>query len=299
MKDFFKPVYLSMSKEDFEFKLNKSIGILSKCNLCPRKCNVNRCEGELGVCNSGINLRISSYGPHYGEEKELVGKYGSGTIFFTNCNLKCIFCQNYDISHLGQGYEVTNEQLSKIMLYLQNKGCHNINLVTPTHFMPQILQSVYLAIKDGLKIPLVYNCGGYESLDSIKILEGIIDIYMPDFKFGDNKSALKYIGVKDYFNRAKEAIKEMHKQVGDLKLDNDRIARSGLIIRHLVMPNNSSNSEKVIEFISNEISKKSYFNLMEQYRPCYKAIDYPEINRKLKRQEYLDCLKIAKRLINY
>ena len=299
MKDFFKPVYLSMSKEDFEFKLNKSIGILSKCNLCPRKCNVNRCEGELGVCNSGINLRISSYGPHYGEEKELVGKYGSGTIFFTNCNLKCIFCQNYDISHLGQGYEVTNEQLSKIMLYLQNKGCHNINLVTPTHFMPQILQSVHLAIKDGLKIPLVYNCGGYENLDSIKILEGIVDIYMPDFKFGDNISAFKYIGVNDYFHRAKEVIKEMHKQGGDLKLDNDKIAKRGLIIRHLLMPNNSSNPEKVLEFISNEISKESYVNILGQYRPCYKANNFPEISRKLTRQEYLDCVNLSNKLIKY
>lgn len=293
-----RPLYLSLSNEEFEEKIEKSYSILSKCELCPRKCNVNRLEGETGICNSETTLLISNYGAHFGEEKELIGRFGSGTVFFTNCNLKCVFCQNYDISHLGQGYEVTIEKLSEIMLSLQNRKCHNINFVTPTHFMPLIIKSVYLAKNKGLEVPLVYNCGGYESIKSIEILKGVIDIYMPDFKFGSNESGSIYLGVKDYFDKTKEAIKEMHAQVGDLKLDSRGIAKRGLLIRHLVMPNNSSKTAKVLEFVSKEISRKSYINIMGQYSPYYNAKYYPEINRRLNKKEYLDSIEIAKKYLS-
>ncbi len=293
-----RPSYLSLSKDDFETKIDKAYSILAKCILCPRDCKVNRFEGKIGICNSGVTPLISSYGPHYGEEKELVGKFGSGTIFFTNCNLKCVFCQNYDISHLGKGYEVSIEKLSDIMISLQNRKCHNINFVTPTHYMPQIIKSVYLSRTKGLNIPLVYNCGGYESITSIRLLRDIIDIYMPDFKFGSNKSGFKYLGVKDYFDKTKKAIKEMHNQVGDLKLDDNGIAKRGLLIRHLVMPNNSSKTDKVIEYISKEISRNSYVNLMDQYYPSYNSKYHLEINRRLTKKEFLDSIEISKKQLN-
>lgn len=260
MKNSFKVSYLSLNDLEFKKKIDLAFNILHNCCLCPRHCGVNRLKGQIGECNSGKEVYISSYGPHFGEEKELVGTNGSGTIFFTFCNLKCLFCQNYDISNIGKGYQVSIEELSKIMISLQNRGCHNINLVTPTHFIPQIIKSLYLAKKEGLEIPLVYNCGGYESVQSIKILKDIIDIYMPDIKFGDNINASKYIGVKDYFDRAREAIKEMYNQVGNLKVNNLGIAERGLIIRHLVMPNNIAKTDKVLEFISKEISNKEFFD---------------------------------------
>src|SRR3990172_3517195 len=210
--------------------------ILEDCHLCPRNCRVNRFKGEKGVCRVGSLPMVSSFHAHFGEEKPLVGRYGSGTIFLTYCNLKCLFCQNYDISHLGEGREVSLEEIGDMMISLMRQGCHNINFVTPTHQTAQIVSALPYAIERGLGIPLVYNCGGYEFLETIKLLDGIFDIYMPDFKYGSNEAAMKYSGARDYVERAKESIKEMHRQAGDLVLDKNGIAEKGLIIRHLVLP---------------------------------------------------------------
>ncbi|HID54928.1 TPA: radical SAM protein [Candidatus Poribacteria bacterium] len=293
----FVPAYRKLSDREFRDKIEAARGILAECRLCPRECGVNRLEGDVGVCRCGLQIKVSSAGPHFGEEPELVGIGGSGTIFLTSCNLKCIFCQNYEISWLGEGYGCSIESVAQMMLSLQRRGCHNINLVTPTHFMPQLLEAIYLASKEGLELPIVYNCGGYESLEALRILDGVVDIYMPDLKYGDNAPGARYSGVKDYFDRAKEAIKEMHRQVGDLKVDRFGIAKRGLIIRHLVMPNNVARTDKVLKFIASEISPHSYVNVMDQYRPTFRANLYPEINRRITRSEYLEALSLAKSLI--
>jgi len=293
----FVPAYKKLSDKEFKDKIEQARSLLESCRLCPRKCGVNRLAGETGACRSGAQLKISSAGPHFGEEPELVGIGGSGTIFMTNCNLRCVFCQNFEISQLGEGYECSVESAAKIMLALQERGCHNINLVTPTHFMPQLLEAIYLASKQGLELPIVYNCGGYESVEALKILDGVIDIYMPDFKYGDNLAGARYSGVPDYFDRAKEAIKEMHRQVGDLEVDEFGIAKRGLIIRHLVLPNDVANTEKVLKFIAEEISPNSYVNVMDQYRTTFREYLYPEINRRITRDEYYKALMIADRLL--
>ncbi len=267
--------------------------ILKECKLCPRKCRVNRLIGEKGFCRSGANAMVSSAGPHFGEESPLVGRYGSGTIFLTNCNLGCVFCQNYDISHGGIGRESSPQEIARLMISLQNIGCHNINFVTPTHYVPQIVESLKLAINDGLKIPLVYNCGGYESVNVIKLLEGIFDIYMPDIKYGDNESASKYSNAPNYFDVVKEVIIEMHRQVGDLYINSKGIAEKGLLIRHLVLPNDLANTKKVMEFIA-KVSKGSYVNVMDQYRPRYKVYNYPEINRRINKEEFDKAISFAR-----
>ncbi len=275
-------------------KLEKLYEILKSCELCPRKCRVDRTKGQKGVCRSGFNPAVSSVSPHFGEEPELIGRHGSGTIFFTNCNLGCIYCQNYDISHLGYGKEITVEELAKQMLFLQEIECHNINLVTPTHFVPQIVHAIEIAKKQGLNIPIVYNCGGYENIEVIKLLEGTIDIYMPDIKYSDNEIAKKYSNAGDYFERVKESIKEMHRQVGDLIVENG-IAKRGLIIRHLVLPNELAGSYEILRFISDEISKDTYINIMDQYRPMFKASSYPELNRRITSGEFLKIIELARR----
>lgn len=264
-------------------ELNK---ILEKCALCPRECKVNRIKNEKGYCKSGKNPMISSVSPHFGEEPELVGNSGSGTIFFTNCSLSCVFCQNYDISQQSLGDEITIGELAQHFLYLQKLGCHNINFVTPTHFVPQIVEALKIAIEKGFNLPLVYNSSGYDSLNVIKLCDGIFDIYMPDFKYGNDENAKKYSNAPDYFHIAKEAIKEMHRQTGDLTLDKNGIAQKGLIIRHLVLPNKIAGSFKVIEFILNEISKGTYLNIMDQYRPAYKAFEFAELNRRITAREF-------------
>lgn len=284
--------YLSISGEELKERYSYAKALLKKCTLCPRQCGVDRTSGEVGFCKTIDKPFISSWGPHYGEERPLVGYYGSGTIFFGYCNLGCIYCQNYTISHLGEGSYISEEKLANIMIDLQSIGCHNINLVTPTHQIPMILASLIIAKDKGLTLPIVYNCGGYESLESLKILEGIVDIYMPDYKYSDPEMGLKYSKAKDYPEIAKTAIKEMHRQVGDLIIEYG-IARRGLLIRHLVLPNNIAGTKEFVNFIASEISKNTYVNIMDQYRPCYKAYDYPELNRRITSKEYKEAIKMA------
>ena len=268
---------------------------LSSCRLCPHKCGTNRHKGEKGICRSGILPVVSSYGPHFGEEPPLVGFGGSGTIFFTNCNMACIFCQNYDISHLGYGKEVTFEELADMMIYLQRRGCHNINFVTPTHMIYPIIKSLEIAIPRGLNIPLVYNSGGYDSSETLRLLEGVFDIYMPDFKYADGDVAMRLSGVKNYPEVAKEAVSEMYAQVGDLFIDSRGIAKYGLMVRHLVLPENMAGSFEVVEFLSG-ISKNLYLNIMDQYRPVYEAYREPAIARRTRLEEVMEVVNHAKKL---
>jgi len=269
--------------------------LLGDCNLCPHQCSVDRLHGERGFCRTGENAVVSAFDSHFGEEPELVGRHGSGTIFFSYCNLRCVFCQNYDISQCGAGEEVTPKKLSRIMLTLQKHGCHNINLVSPSHVVPQIVQAIYLSAQKGLSIPIVYNSGGYDLVDTLKTLEGIIDIYMPDIKFASEDYAKKYSGVRDYFRITKKALKEMHRQVGDLKKDNCGIAYKGLIVRHLVMPGGLAGTEEIMEFIAREISPDTYVNIMSQYRPEHYARQYPELAKKITTQDYQQAVAAAKR----
>ena len=291
-----RPSYISLFKTgELEKKVEKAIELLKNCKICPRECGVNRLKGERGFCRTGRKAIVASYNPHFGEEAPLVGKKGSGTIFISSCNLLCSFCQNYEISHLMEGVEVEAEQLAYMMLELQNMGCHNINFVTPTHVVPQILEALLIAVKQGLTLPLVYNSGGYDKKETIKFLEGIFDIYMPDFKFWDSKWSAKYMNAPDYRERAREAIKEMHRQVGDLILNEERIAVRGLIVRHLVMPNGIAGTEHIMKFIAEEVSKNTYVNVMDQYRPCGKAIEDPVINRMITVKEYREAIEFAKK----
>jgi putative pyruvate formate lyase activating enzyme len=223
-----------------------------------------------------------------------VGRHGSGTIFFGNCNLGCLFCQNYSISHLGEGREMTVERLAEVMLELQGTGCHNINLVTPTHQMPMILHALSIAAQQGLAIPIVYNCGGYESLEAVKLLDGVVDIYMPDFKYADPEMSFKYSKAKNYPAAAKAVIKEMHCQVGDLVMDESGVALRGLLLRHLVLPGGSAGTREVVRFIAEEISKNTYINIMDQYYPCYKAFDHPPLDRRITREEFAEAVKLAR-----
>ncbi len=283
-------IYESGELEDRITRLTK---ILEACSLCPRQCKVNRLKGRLGYCQAGTKLEVSSYFPHFGEERPLVGSSGSGTIFLTHCNLKCNFCQNYDISHQGVGESISTQQLSRMMLSLQMQGCHNINFVTPTHYAPQIVAALPLAIEMGLELPIVYNCGGYESLEVIELMEGIVDIYMPDTKFSSSEYAEEYANAPDYFDVLKTLLKEMHRQVGELKIEGG-IAYRGLLIRHLVMPNDVAGSEQILKFIATELSTESYVNIMSQYRPCFNAVDEPLINRRITSKEYYQAIELSK-----
>ena len=291
------PSYISeISLPELIERRDKLYELLEACRLCPNECGVNRFESDNGNCRSGILPKVLSAHRHFGEEPPLVGMFGSGTIFFTNCNLDCKYCQNYDISHQGIGVEVSIQDLAEMMLDLQNVGCHNINLVTPTHFVPQIVDALIIAREKGLQIPLVYNCGGYESVETLKLLDKIIDIYMPDIKYSSNENALKYSGVSDYWDVVRESVKEMHRQVGDLVINYLGIARRGLIIRHLVLPNDIAGSKKVLEFIAKEISIDSYVNIMDQYRPLYLANRYPELNRSITKKEYMEVINYARQI---
>ncbi len=267
--------------------------LLESCELCPRVCKINRLNDEKGFCGIGAKAVVSSAGPHYGEESVLVGKGGSGTIFFAGCNLGCVFCQNYDISRLQHGNEVEIDDMVNMMLQLQARGCVNINFVTPTHVVPQIIESVFFARKNGLTIPVVYNCGGYESIKSLRLLEGTINIYMPDTKYLSSDSSKKYSFAHDYPDVMKSALLEMHRQVGDLEIK-DGVAIRGLLVRHLVMPEDIACSKGIIDFLVNEISGNTFLNVMEQYRPTFKAHKFPEINRSLTCHEFNKVYEYAK-----
>jgi len=285
------PRYLNIKKEELDRRIEKAYRLLSPCEVCPRKCGVNRLKREKGFCRSGEEVIVSSYNAHFGEEPSLSGNFGSGTIFFTNCNLKCVYCQNYPISQLGNGNEVNLSELAKIMLALQKRKCHNINLVTPTHFVPQILKSLKSAIKMGLRIPIVYNSSGYESVGTLKLLDGIVDIYLPDARYADNEIARRYSSALNYFEIMKKALKEMYQQVGDLAIDKMGIARSGLIVRHLVLPEGLSGTKKIMHFIAREISPHTYISLMAQYFPAYQAGQFPPLSRRINREEYREALR--------
>jgi len=265
---------------------------MEDCDLCPRKCHANRVNEDLGTCKTGWLAKVASYSPHFGEEQPLVGTHGSGTIFFTNCNLGCNFCQNFDISHEGYGVEITNSHLARIMINLQYLGCHNINFVTPSYVIPQILSALIIAVKNGLSIPLVYNTSGYDDPATIKLLDGIVDIFMPDFKFWDPEIARQVCNAYDYPEYARQSIKEMHRQVGDLVIVNGKAVR-GLLIRHLVLPDNLAGTREIMKFIADEVSASTYVNVMDQYRPCGEAIDTDNLNRGITRKEFYNALKAA------
>ncbi|MBT8379947.1 MAG: radical SAM protein [Ignavibacteria bacterium] len=288
------PLYLEkLTLTELQQKAEALHQFLIECKICPNECMARREEGEKGECHSTDEVIISSIGPHFGEEPPLVGSHGSGIIFFTNCNLSCEFCQNYDISHLGMGEKASTTELAKVMLHLQQRGCHNINLVTPTHFTPQIVDALILAIEKGLELPIIYNCGGYESLETLKLLDDIVDIYMPDIKYSINENALKYSGVQNYWEKVKLAIKEMHRQAGDLIISKRGIAQRGLLVRHLVLPNDVAGSKTVVDFIADDISINTYLNIMDQYRPAYNANKYEKLNRRITPSEYKEVVDYA------
>ena len=291
----FEPSYVSAFKEGtLKEKVEKAYSLLNSCVLCPRKCGVDRLSGETGTCNTGKLAWVSSYNPHFGEEDPLVGIHGSGTIFFTHCNLLCLFCQNFDISHQGCGQEVSDDKLAGMMLALQSQGCHNINLVSPSHVVPQILSAVEIAAEHGLSVPLVFNTGGYDSTATLKLLEGVVDIYMPDFKFWDSQIAESACRAGDYPEIARKAFLEMHRQVGNLQVDEQGIARRGLLIRHLILPDGLAGTREIMNFIAQNLSPDSYVNVMSQYRPCGRAAEVRGLNSNLKTDEYHLAVQAAK-----
>lgn len=277
--------------KDMQDRIDEAYGVLGCCCLCGNNCRVNRLEGEKGKCNSGSEVMVSSYNLHFGEEPPISGSSGSGTIFFANCSLSCVYCQNYPISQLGNGNPITTKRLAQMMMELQRRGAHNINLVTPTHFIPQIIEAFFLARESGLVLPLVYNTSGYESRKGLKLLDGIIDVYLVDMRYSDNKIARLYSGVKNYVETNGAAVKEMFSQVGNLSLDRNAAARCGLIIRHMVLPSGLAGSEKTFEFIAHEVSDEAWISLMDQYFPAYQAGRYPALKGKTTEQEYLRAEK--------
>jgi len=291
------PAYYQLEKEGkFLQRIEKAYAIFEDCRLCPRQCGVNRLKGERGFCRAPARPVVYSFHHHFGEEISLVGRSGSGTIFFSNCNLRCVFCQNWPISHEGKGREVKESDVADMMIRLQKLGCHNINVVTPTHVMPNILKATRIALKKGLRIPLVYNTSGYERLEILKLLDGVVDIYLPDMKYMDAHKAAKYSAdASDYPQVAKEAIAEMNRQVGVHKVDKRGIALRGLMIRHLVMPNGVAGSEKFVRWVANALPRSTYVNIMPQYRVEYKAFDYPEIARGIRAEEFLEAMDWAEK----
>ncbi len=290
-----KPGYLQLFESgELQRRIDHAWKIMECCTICPQNCRVDRIAGSLGVCGVGPLAPVSSYGPHFGEERPLVGQRGSGTIFFGSCNLLCIFCQNYEISHFNEAdaRHLSSEELAAVMISLQQQGCHNINLVTPTHVVPHILRALPEAIRNGLRLPLVYNSSGYDSVETLALLDGIIDIYMPDFKFWRKTTAKAYTKAADYPEIARKAIKAMFDQVGNLRMDSEGIAQRGLLIRHLVMPNHVEETGKILTFISEKISSRCYVNIMDQYRPCGTATT--PIDRDLSNREYQEALAYAK-----
>ncbi len=291
----FVPAYMKMDPDELRERAHKLNALASPCNLCPRKCGSRRSEGEKGYCCTGYSPVVSSVHPHHGEERPLSGVRGSGTIFLTNCNLGCTFCQNYDISHLGRGQIVSVSDLASAMLSLQQSGCHNINFVTPSHQVHAIVEAVVMAAEAGLSLPLVYNTGGYDSLETLRLLDGLFDIYMPDLKFMDPLTAAALADADDYPEVIRKTIHEMHRQVGDLVMDEKGIAKRGLLVRHLVLPGGLAGSGDAFRFLAEEISRNTYLNVMAQYRPCHDAVGQPVIGGRLQQSDYLDALGLARK----
>jgi putative pyruvate formate lyase activating enzyme len=295
MPDRFEPAYLiHLRSGELERRVAEAYARLEACDICARKCRVNRrLSAEGAGCRTGERAIVSSYGPHFGEESPLVGRGGSGTIFFSWCNLRCQFCQNYEISQGGSGQEVEPEDLARMMLSLQNQGCHNINFVSPSHVVPQILAGLLIAAQAGLRLPLVYNTGGYDSLKTLALLDGIVDIYMPDMKYADAEAGERFSQVRNYPRANQAAVKEMHRQVGDLAMDEQGVARRGLLVRHLVLPEELAGTAEIVRFLRDEISPDTYINVMAQYRPCYRAREYPPLDRSITNQEYAAAARLA------
>lgn len=293
--DRWEPAYLRLLHSgELERRVAEAYARLEACDLCARECGVNRRAGAEGAgCRTGERAVVSSYGPHFGEEEPLVGTGGSGTIFFSWCNLRCQYCQNYEISQMGIGREVEPEDLARMMLSLQHQGCHNINFVSPSHVVPQILAGLLIAAKAGLRLPLVYNTGGYDSLKTLALLDGVIDIYMPDMKYADAEVARRYSKISNYPAVNQAAVKEMHRQVGDLAMDERGVAYRGLLVRHLVLPEGLAGTAEIVRFLRDEVSPHTYLNVMDQYRPCYRAHELPPLNRRITPQEYAAAVRLA------
>ncbi|MFP4477023.1 MAG: radical SAM protein [Desulfatibacillaceae bacterium] len=288
------PAYMALVESgELSRRVEKARAGMECCELCPRRCRVNRLEGELGVCRTGAEAVVSSAGPHFGEERPLVGTGGSGTIFFANCNLLCVFCQNFEISHGGEGRQMGADRIAGGMLELQEMGCHNVNFVTPGHVAPQILEAVEIAAAHGVRLPIVYNSSGYDSVETLKLLDGVVDIYMPDVKFLDSGIAKKACNAPDYPARVREAVVEMHRQVGDLALDENGVATRGLLVRHLVLPDGHAGTREVMEFLANEVSRDTYVNIMPQWRPMGDVDKVPELDKALSDSDFRQALQAA------
>jgi len=295
MVNHFEPAFLNLlSSGELAERVRLAHERLKACDICPRRCGVDRIENpQRATCHTGELALVASYGAHFGEEDPLRGYYGSGTIFFSWCNLKCVFCQNYDISQQGYGRPASPEQLASMMLQLQEEGCHNINLVSPSHVVPQILAALLIAAKAGLRVPLVYNSGGYDALETLALLDGVVDIYMPDIKYGDPALGRRLSGIPNYPAVNQQAVKEMHRQVGNLALDERGVALRGLLVRHLVLPDGLAGTAAIVQFLAQEVSPRTYLNVMDQYRPCHQANLYPELARRITTKEYHQALDLA------
>jgi putative pyruvate formate lyase activating enzyme len=293
--EMFEPAYLPLLRSGgLRERVAQAYEHLSICDVCAWNCDIDRRVGQAGVCRTGERAKVSSHGPHLGEEDPLRGWRGSGTIFFSRCNLKCQFCQNHDISQTDAGYEIEPEQLASIMVELQAQGCHNINFVSPSHVVPQIMAAVLIAAEAGLCLPLVYNTGGYDSMAMLKLLDGVVDIYMPDMKYADAEIARRFSKIPNYPQINQAAVREMHRQVGDLQVSDTGLALRGLLVRHLVLPDNLAGTDEIVRFLATEISPDTYLNLMDQYRPAYKAHHFPALNRRITRQEYETVVRMAR-----
>jgi putative pyruvate formate lyase activating enzyme len=291
----FEPAYHPLLHSgELKRRVAEAYARLEACDICARECGVNRRLSTEGAgCRTGERAMVSSYGPHFGEEDPLVGRGGSGTIFFSWCNLRCQYCQNYEISQAGMGHQVEPEDLAEMMLSLQSQGCHNINFVSPSHVVPQILAGLLIAAQAGLRLPLVYNTGGYDSLKTLALLDGVVDIYMPDAKYADPGVAQRYSRIRNYPAVNQAALKEMHRQVGDLTMDDRGVAQRGLLVRHLVLPSGLADTAEVVRFLRDQISPNTYINVMAQYRPCYRAHGLPPLDRSITNQEYAEAVHLA------
>ena len=289
-----EPRYVGLHRQgELQKRAAVALEMLRACRLCPMACECDRLNGRMGRCRTGRHPRVTSHGPHFGEEAPLVGQGGSGTIFFAFCNLRCVFCQNYEISALGEGAEVSDPELASMMLALQEAGCENVNLVSPTHVVPQALEALTIAAQAGLRLPLVYNTGGYDALDTLRLLDGVVDIYMPDMKWADEPTGRKLSRVPGYPAANRVAVGEMHRQVDDLVTDERGVAVRGLLVRHLVMPNRLAGTAETVRFLASEVSPHTYLNVMTQYRPCYLAGRHPEIARPITAEEYAEAVELA------